>query len=402
MERREFVKAAGITGAAASAGIFTGVYAKTFIGDLAPGGRSISRTTGTNRTPVPSVCLMCDAKCGIIGFLEESVLVKIEGNPRDPNSRGKICAAGIATIQNSYNPERILKPMKRNGNRSEGKMVEISWNEALKTISDKIKEIMKNNSTKELIFVHNSDSIKYLTNSFLSAIGSPTVVNTQDLYNLNESYLLNYLFGTSALIPDIADSKYILNFGSNPFESHRHFVPLISRLIEAHVNGAKLITFDPRINNTSGKSDEWYPIMPNSDLIIAMSLLNIIMNRGLFDRDSIAKWLNVSPRDFAQITSKYTPEIAEYISGVKESHIRRLAIEFATTKNAVAIYGGGVHQQNEGVASLLAVMLLNIVTGNIDSPGGFCMTRTFDYEDSEVIKNSVLPHELFQKINRKE
>ncbi len=82
-------------------------------------GKSVSRTTGRIRKSVPSTCMMCPASCGILGYLEYGKLEKIGGNPLDPNSRGRLCAKGIAGINQLYNPDRIPYPLKRVGRRGE-------------------------------------------------------------------------------------------------------------------------------------------------------------------------------------------------------------------------------------------------------------------------------------------
>ncbi|MCX6155703.1 MAG: molybdopterin-dependent oxidoreductase [Candidatus Kapabacteria bacterium] len=400
MERREFIKTAGLTGAGVTAGALSVSLGKNMMNDLVQGGKSVSRTTGVTRIPVPSTCLLCDARCGITGYLEDNILVKIEGNPRDPNSRGKMCAIGIAGFQSAYNPDRLLKPLKRVGKRGENKWQEISWNEALTTVADKIKKVRSSGDTHKMIFLNNADQLPKLTQQFVDAIGKLTYVNMNDLYTLNEKHVLHALFGVDTIIPDLANSKFILNFGGNPYESNDHFVPLISRLIDSRMTGTRFITFDPRISNTSGKSDEWYPINPSSDMIIALAMVNVILSRGLYNGETISKWLNISLQELVHIVSKFTPEMAQNASGIKEAHIRRLAIEFASAKHACAIYSGGVYQQKDGAIALLSVMLLNIVTGNIDSPGGMCIPqyigRSLRTKDSDIAPQKLF-HDLFDK-----
>src|SRR3990167_2093175 len=101
INRRNFLKIAGGLSLAALAGQTALLVSESSAGAA---GRSVSRTTGRLRKAVPSTCLQCTARCGIIGFLEDDILVKIEGNPLDPNSRGKICAKGLAGLNLLYHP----------------------------------------------------------------------------------------------------------------------------------------------------------------------------------------------------------------------------------------------------------------------------------------------------------
>src|SRR4030065_2877753 len=130
ISRRDFIK----RGAQGVALLATGVPLEGNTSSLEKG-KSVSRTTGRARKSIPSVCMMCPASCGILGYLEYGKVVKIGGNPLDPNSRGRLCAKGIAGINHLYNPDRIPYPLRRVGKRGEGRWKEISWDEALKEVS---------------------------------------------------------------------------------------------------------------------------------------------------------------------------------------------------------------------------------------------------------------------------
>ncbi len=327
------------------------------------------------------------------------MLVKIEGNPRDPNGRGKICAVGMAGFQYAYNPDRLLYPLRRVGARGEGKWQRISWDEALTELALRLDTLRQQRETEKLIFLNDVDFLGSLTDRFLSAFGRPTVIEGEDLYAANRRYVLRSTVGVEEVVPDVGHTKFILNFGGNPYEHNDYFVPLISRLAEGRINGAKLVTFDPRTSNTSGKSSEWYPVAPGTDLLVALAMANVIMQRGLYDREFVEQWIDVSPGQLARFLRQFTPDMAESVSGIKESHIRRIAVEFATSKPAVAITGGGVTQQKNGVVAEQAVLLLNALTGNIDVVGGLCLPRTFPLRKIDTGKyRRVLPQNLFAGI----
>ena len=85
---------------------------------------------------IPGMCQLCSTICGIIGHVKNNRLIKIEGNPKDPNSRGRLCARGQAGLNHQYHPERLLYPLKRVGKRGEGKWKRISWEDALDEIAE--------------------------------------------------------------------------------------------------------------------------------------------------------------------------------------------------------------------------------------------------------------------------
>jgi anaerobic selenocysteine-containing dehydrogenase len=200
----------------------------------------------------------------------------------------------------------------------------------------------------------------------------------------------------------VANSHYILNFGSNPYETHEHYAGFIGRLMEARFQRkAKLVTFDVRLSHTAGNSDEWFPISPGTDGVVALAMANVIVKANLHHKDFIQRWINLSPSVLAQYLSQYTPEMAQKISGVHASDIERIAKEFAKNMPSVAISGRGMSSHFNGVYNERCVLLLNTIIGNIDIPGGYCLTRTYRLEDSDREKGSSFDFEEGQMTPQK-
>ena len=101
---------------------------------------------------VPGMCQLCSTVCGIIGYVKNDRVIKIEGNPNDPNSRGHLCARGQAGLNHLYHPERLLYPLKRVGQRGEGKWKRITWDEALDEIATKLKAVRESGKPEEFAF----------------------------------------------------------------------------------------------------------------------------------------------------------------------------------------------------------------------------------------------------------
>src|SRR4030067_850037 len=173
-------------------------------------------------------------------------------------------------------------------------------------------------------------------------------------------------------IGDVGHSRYILNFGANPYETHFLYVPFIQRLIDARMNlGAKVVTFDVRISQTAGKSDEWFRILPGTDSMVALAMAHVIANEGLWDKQFVERWTNTSPSRLLRHLSPYTPKRAESVSGVRASDIKRIAMEFANAKPGLAIGGGGTLKHINGTSNQKAILLLNAIIGSLDIKGGF-------------------------------
>lgn len=378
--RRDFLKI-GVAGASLAT---AGRALQGFVGAEEPDTGSVSRTTGRPRQSVPTTCLQCPAGCGILGFVEDGRLVKIEGNPQHPNNHGKICAKGQAGLNQVYDPQRILYPLRRAGLRGEGKWERISWEEAYDAVANRLKALRERGHPEEFAFFSGVDDTLGLVNRFLDAYGTPTVLMRRALGEVNKRVAQEITWGADVEINDIGHSRYILNFGANPYEAHIFHLPLVQRLVEARLqNGAKLVTFDPRLSHTAGKSDEWLSIQPGTDSLIALAMANVIIKEGLYDRGFLDRWVNFPVDGLARHLSQFSLEEAERISGIRAADIRRIAREFAAAKPVTILSGLGIWGHSNGTQSERALMLLAAITGNIDVPGGYCLPRRYELSPVE-------------------
>jgi len=209
---------------------------------------------------VPGMCQLCSTICGIMGHVKDGRLIKIEGNPNDPNSRGRVCARGQAGLNHLYHPERLLYPLKRVGARGEGKWKRITWDEALDEISEKLKAIRDAGKPENFAFHQGRQRSKDALKRFLNAYGTRTQLSHRSLCSGNRRAAnLTYLWESDWDLNDVEHTKYILNFGSNAFEAHQGHIPFANRIQNGRFNnGAKMVTFDVRLSNTAGASDEWF------------------------------------------------------------------------------------------------------------------------------------------------
>lgn len=373
--RRDFLRF-GFTGAAMVG------FGGSLTGCFSPPPEMSKKTirTAGKLSMIASTCLLCAAGCGIIGEVSDGRLAKITGNPKHPNSRGKLCSRGHAGLNTLYDPDRLLYPLKRSGARGEGRWTRISWDQALAEISKKL-DVLYHHGETELLWAEmgTPGAQELLLLNFLKAFGSPTVFPDGEFANLNQAAGRLLTWGTESLVSDVGKSRYILNFGANPYEDHEEYIYLARRIIEGRTaNGAKVVTFDVHLTNTAGKSHEWFPLNPGTDGIIALAMAQHILQQGLHDKEFLTRWTNVPLPKLAEHLAQYTPEQAEKTSGVKATELRRLATEFAQTRPAAILTGRGVSSHQNGVFNERCIALLSAVVGNIDIPGGCCLPRTMD------------------------
>jgi thiosulfate reductase / polysulfide reductase chain A len=323
------------------------------------------------------VCLNCSTVCGIQGYVIDGKLVKVGGNPEDPNNGKSLCAKGQSGPTINNYPERLLYPMKRVGKRGEGKWQRISWDEAYSEIANRMRKAINEKKPEEIAIHIGRSRLAEEMGRFLNAIGSPSLFNHRAICSSNKR-AANYvsLGETDWESADFERSKYILNFGSNFYEAHQGAIHASKRIIKGRYdNGAKLVTFDVRLSNTAGRSDEWFAPIPGSDGAVALAMCHAIMEAGEFDRAFLDTWSNVNADALKTWLTRYTPEWAAKISGLDAADIKRVALEFAAKRPAVAAFtnrGSGAHYN--GFNADRAIILLNAIVGSIGQPGGYCYT----------------------------
>ena len=340
-------------------------------------------------TKIKSVCLNCSTVCGIEGFVIDNKVVKVRGNPEDPNvGNFMACAKGQSGPTINDYPERVLYPLKRVGKRGEGLWKRITWDEAYDEIAKRIQTCIDDKVPEQVAFQQGRSRIGAETSHFMNAIGSGTILNHRALCSLNKR-AANYisLGETDWESVDAENCKYFLNFGSNFYEAHQGGFHLLKRVIKARYDhGAKLVTFDVRLSNTAGRSDDWFAPFPGTEGAIALGMANVIMNAGQYDKEFLEKWTNFGPEKLLAWLKPYTPEWAAKLSGLDAKDISRVALEFAAQRPAVAAFTNrGSMAHYNGLNNDRAVIMLNAIVGSIGRVGGYC------YGELEKLDNAIFP-----------
>ncbi len=388
VSRREFLK----LGAAAAAGapLLAGKKARAHETDLITrGGKDYSYLSGTERQATPTTCALCPSRCAAIGYVENGYVVKVEGHPDSQRTMGTLCAKGQASVNQVYDPDRILQPLKRAGKRGEGKWEKISWDAALDELAGRL-ETLRGEGRPEMFMFHHgwiSASADRLINKvFLPAYGTGTIADNSCLGQSARLTAHELTWGGYFDSWDFDNTRFILNFGSNVIEADTNHVALARRLSFALTDrNLKMVTFDVRLSNTASKSHTWIQIRPGTDAAVVLAMCNVVMAEGLYrgQGEEFLSFCQVTPDPNASLDEKvaalnvhlapYRPEWAEKVSGVGAGHIRDIAIEFAAARPACVISSRGASAQYNGVEAERAIQMLAAITGNIDNPGGRCL-----------------------------
>jgi anaerobic selenocysteine-containing dehydrogenase len=368
--RRTFLKvSAGTTAAAAAAPRLLQAMENEL------GGKDVNPVTLAERKAIPINCHVCNIQDGAIAFVENGRVVKLEGNPEHVSTRGRLCAKGNSGMWYSYDPDRILYPLKRVGARGEGKWKRITWDEALAEVAKKLDAALKEDPNT-IMMKYGRNRTGGTLDRFMKTLGSATVVNHTSVCESSKKIGMEPTWGPDIETPDFANTKYVLNIGSNILEAAYFHNPLSQRITEGRVdNQMKIVTFDVRLSNTAGFSDEWIPVFPGTDGAVALALGHVILREDLQDSEFINTWTNVTVDELKAHYKDFTPEWAAKISGVPAATIERIAREFALAKPATLFTYRGPAKHLYGSYNEKACMMLPIMTGNIETRGGYCLPR---------------------------
>ena len=356
LNRRTFLKLAGGAVAAASAlGILNFNHWKTI-------------SQKAHLIKYATQCQGCGAnRCGIFVYTKNGRVCKVEGNPIANNNLGYVCTRGHGYIHELYNPARIKQPLKKTKN---GKFEPISWEQAFSEISIKLNEIILENGPQSLFWLQYPMANASLAFRFMHALGSPNTISHGSTCYTARNAAFETTYG-SLLDSDIQNSNYIITIGRNPCGGIKLYQ--MRELMLAKENGAKLIVVDPRHSETAVIADRWLPIKPGTDLAFLLSMLNIIIKEGLYDKEFVEK--NTVGFDvLADEIDIYPPEWAEKICDIPKDTIYQIARDFASHKPKSIIHRG--YHGGYGAAYInsfqtaRAVAILNAVIGNYEQIGG--------------------------------
>jgi anaerobic selenocysteine-containing dehydrogenase len=321
---------------------------------------------------VRTVCQGCHCECGVLAKVKDGTVVEVNGDPEHPMNKGFVCVKGRAQPEVTHHPDRLKYPLRRVGGRGEGKWERVSWDEALHAIATKLTEIKEKYGSESIAAIHGTGPRASLNSTLLPfALNDPNRISV-DLHICYAPSLVaeGVTVGHSITMeegPDYQNANCILVWGGNPLISHP---PRGMEIIEAkRKRKVKLIVIDPRQTYLASQADWWLQIRPGTDVALALGMLNVIIDKGLYDKEFVDKWCYGFDK-LREHVKEFTPEKVSEITWIPADKIREASETYATTKPATLHHRVAIEQNVNSTQTDRALIILVALTGNIDVKGG--------------------------------
>ena len=320
-------------------------------------------------------CPLCEATCGLEVTMRGNEVVRIRGDREDVFSRGFICPKGSTLKQLQVDPDRLRGPLiKRNGSH-----VETTWEEAFEAVAHRLSPILDEHGRDACAVyvgnpsVHSPAGLIY-NRPLLMALSTKNLFTAATVDQMPKHVSVGMMFGDPLAIPvpDIDRTDYLLMLGANPWESNGSLATapdFPGRLKAIQSRGGRFIVADPRRTRTAEEADEHLPIRPGTDALWLCAVTNVLFAENLVDLGGLAEHTN-GVDEVAALVAPFTPDRAAGATGIDAETTRRIARELAAAPTA-AVYGRiGTQAVEHGTVASWIVDVLNVLTGNLDRPGG--------------------------------
>ncbi len=318
--------------------------------------------------------------CGVAISVQANGTLRIEGDAEDVFSHGYICPKAVALQDIHYDPDRLKHPVRR----TEHGWQQIGWDEAFDEVADNLKRIQAKYGRHSVATyvgnpnVHNYGSLLFLP-GFIRSLHTRNRFSATSVDQLAHHFAAFFMFGHQLLlpIPDLDRTDFLLILGGNPAVSNGSLMTapdVAGRLRAIRSRGGRVILIDPRRTETARIADQHIFIRPGTDVLLLLALLNVIYAENLVRPDRLGEFTD-GVEIVGKLVADFPPEQIAAITGVRAEQVRELARDFANAKTAVCYGRMGVSTQEFGGVCQWLINVLNIITGNLDRPGGAMFTK---------------------------
>jgi len=361
LSRRRFLKISAATfGAGAAA---TQIPPLTHLAHAAASPREVKT--------VATFCEMCFWRCAGIASVRDGKVWKFEGNPIDPQSRGRLCPRGSGAPGAINDPDRLRTPLIRTGERGKEAWKTATWDEALTYVADRMQKIKGAHGPESIAMLYHGIGVRFIQHVLKSygCINMAGASFAQCRGPRDVGFNLTYGQGLGSPEPtDIENTDCLVLIGSHLGENmHNLQVQEFSNAVARRI---PIIVVDPRYSVAASKARYWLPIKPGTDLALLLAWMNVLVTEGWYDKTFVAQHGTGFDKFVEEIKSA-TPEWAAKETGLDPALIRTTAREFALRRPASLIHPGRrVNWYGDDAQRSRAIALLNALLGNWGRRGG--------------------------------
>jgi anaerobic selenocysteine-containing dehydrogenase len=335
----------------------------------------------------------CYDSCSFITRVREGKVLSVEGNSSHPITQGTVCPRLKLFAKNVDSPSRIRTPARRKGERGSGTFEVISWESALKEVVEKITAASRDYGPSSVVLFESGGNRGLLGSNFpyrlINAINGSTI--TDSIYSAAGEAALNYNFGSTNGYPaeKIPEAKLIVLWGINSKWTNIHGSALVQK---AKKRGASIWIVDP-IRTATAEMGRHLQIRPGTDIALAHTIVNHIVQNDLHDKNFIAKYVK-GFGNWEEVARKYDLNRAAAMTGLKVTDIVELAIEIVSLRPSVIQIGLGLQMQRNGGEMVRSISLLPSIVGQ---HRGFIFTNGTSGFDMNYLRGAKLrtspPHQ---------
>jgi anaerobic selenocysteine-containing dehydrogenase len=320
-------------------------------------------------------CPLCEATCGLEITIDGESITSVRGDDDDVFSHGFICPKGTAVKHLDEDPDRLRTPVIKEGDGFR----DASWDEAFDEVERGLTAVIEKHGKDAVAMYAGNPTVHSLSASvmlpmLIRALGSKNFYSAATVDQMPKHVSCGFMFGSPTLIPvpDIDRTDYLLVLGANPWVSNGSLATapdFRGRLEAIRKRGGKLVVVDPRRTETAAGADEHLFIRPGTDAYFLMAIAHTLFAEDRVTLGEIRPHV-AGLNEIASLVEPFTPEKAAARTGIPAEVTRRITGEFAAASSASVYDRVGAHQQEFGTLTSWASDVINVITGNLDRPGG--------------------------------
>ncbi|HEY3373585.1 MAG TPA: molybdopterin-dependent oxidoreductase [Candidatus Aquicultor sp.] len=321
----------------------------------------------TERQIIKTTCPRdCPDTCGIDAYVTAGTIVGLSGDNSHAITHKFLCRKALNFGKRVYSQDRVVHPLQK----VDGNWQQISWGDALETITDRIKSTIDEFGSLAILHYQSAGSLgalKMLNKRFFNLIGGVTEASGSLCGGAGiAGQTLDFGYRTCHDPLDLLNSKFIILWGRNPSETNIHLVPILK---EARSRGARIVLIDPVASDTSKFCDMHIAPRPGMDGYLAIAMAKVITGECLHDSDFIDNY-GQNYDAYQGILNSISLEEASAACGVDIKRIELCARHYAKAKPAAIVLGWGMQRYEWGAETFRFIDALGAITGNIGVSGG--------------------------------